>query len=43
MMPRDIFKNKKIHLGFDPKIITKKFLNTFFGKSQKLSLPLKKI
>ena len=41
MMPRDIFKNKKIHLGFDPKIITKKFLNTFFKKSKIKFLPLK--
>ena len=41
MMPRDIFKNKKIYLGFDPKIITKKFLNTFFKKSKIKFLPLK--
>ncbi len=38
-MPKDIFK-KKIKLGFDPRIVTKKFLNTFFKKSKITFLPL---
>ena len=29
-MPKNILKNKKITLGFDPKIFTEKFFNIFF-------------
>ena len=32
-MPSDILKNKKLSIGFDPKLFTKKTLNIFFGKS----------
>ena len=38
-MPKDVFK-KKIKLGFDPRIVTKKFLNIFFKKSKITFLPL---
>ena len=30
-MPKDILKNKKYIIGFDPKIFTKKILSTFFN------------
>ncbi len=32
-MPNDILKNKKILIGFDPKLFTKKTLNIFFGRN----------
>ncbi len=32
--PNDILKGKKISIGFDPKLITKKFLTIFFGKNK---------
>ena len=32
-MPSDILKNKKLLIGFDPKLFTKKTLKIFFGKS----------
>ena len=32
-MPSDILNNKKLLIGFDPKLFTKKTLNIFFGKS----------
>ena len=32
-MPNDILKNKKMSIGFDPKLFTKKTLNAFFGKN----------
>ena len=36
-MPKDIFKNRKLTLGFDPNILTNKFLKDFFNiKSLKL-------
>ena len=28
-MPKDIFKNKKLKIGFDPNILTNKFLDNF--------------
>ena len=31
-MPSDILKDKRISIGFDPKLFTKKHLNAFFGK-----------
>ena len=31
-MPYDIFKNKKLLIGFDPKLFTKKTTNLFFNK-----------
>ncbi len=41
-MPKDILKDKKLKLGFDPKIITKNFLNTFFKKLNISFHPLKR-
>ena len=32
-MPRDILKSKKLTIGFDSKLLTKKTLNIFFGKN----------
>ena len=32
-MPNDILKNKKISIGYDPKLFTNKTLNIFFGKN----------
>ena len=32
-MPHEVLKGKKISIGFDPKLLTKKSLSTFFGKS----------
>ena len=39
-MPSDILKNKKISIGFDPKLFTKKTLNIFFGKNNCKCKPL---
>ena len=33
-MPNEILKTKKLLIGFDPKLLTKKFLSLFFGKSK---------
>ena len=33
-MPYDILKNKKLIIGFDPKIFTKKILKIFFKKNK---------
>ena len=41
LLPKDIFKNKKITLGFDPKIITKKFIINFFKNTNIKFLSLK--
>jgi Xaa-Pro aminopeptidase len=32
-LPKNILKNKKLKIAFDPKLLTKKFLNYFFGKT----------
>lgn len=32
-MPNDILRNKKISIGYDPKLFTNKTLNIFFGKN----------
>ncbi len=32
-MPKDLLKNKRLLIGFDPKLLTKKTLKTFFCKS----------
>ena len=32
-MPRDIFKNKILTIGFDPKLFTTKMIATFFNKT----------
>ena len=31
--PNEVLKNKKLNIGFDPKLFTKKNLNIFFGKT----------
>jgi Xaa-Pro aminopeptidase len=41
-LPKKILKNKKIKIGFDPKLFTKKSLNFFFDKTNCQYLPLKK-
>ena len=35
-MPKNISNKKKLLIGFDPKLITKKMLKIFFGKNFKL-------
>ena len=40
-MPYDILKGKKISIGFDPKLFTKKTLNMFFGKNSCKLKPIK--
>ena len=39
-LPVDILKNKKLKIGFDPKLFTKKSLNIFFGKTDCQYIPL---
>ena len=41
-MPSDILKNKKLTIGFDPKLFTKQFLNVFFKNKNCKFKPLKK-
>ena len=41
-LPRDILKNKNLKIGFDPKLFTKKTLNSFFGKTNCNYIPLNK-
>ena len=41
-LPKKILKNKKLKIGFDPKLLTKKSLNIFFGKTNCEYLPLEK-
>ncbi len=36
IMPKDLLKRKKLLIGFDPKLITKKTLKIFFGDNIKL-------
>ena len=40
-MPYNILKNKKISIGFDPKLFTKKTLDTFFERSSCELKPIK--
>ena len=40
-MPSDILKNKKLTIGFDPKLFTKQFLNIFFKNKNCKFKPLK--
>ena len=40
--PNDILKNKKLKIGFDPKLFTKKTLNIFFGKTNCKYVPIEK-
>ena len=39
-LPGDIFKNKKLSIGFDPKLFTKRSLSIFIGKSKCKYKPL---
>ena len=39
-MPKNILKNKKIALGFDPKILTKKVSEYLFGGTKIKLIPL---
>ena len=32
-MPNDILRNKKLNIGFDPRLFTKKTIKIFFGKN----------
>ena len=41
-MPYDILKRKKILIGFDPRLFTKKTLNTFFAKTTCKFKPINK-
>ena len=40
-MPSDVLKNKKLTIGFDPKLFTKKSLNIFFKKNSCKFKPIK--
>ena len=40
-MPKDILKNKKLSIGFDPKLITKKTLDIFFASKNCRFKPIK--
>ena len=39
-MPNDILRDKKISIGFDPNLFTKKFLSIFFGKNKCIYKPI---
>ena len=39
-LPKKILKNKKLKIGFDPKLFTKKTLDIFFGKTNCNYIPL---
>tara|TARA_X000000950_G_scaffold100238_1_gene126744 strand:- start:25 stop:1743 length:1719 start_codon:yes stop_codon:yes gene_type:complete len=39
-MPYEILKGKKISIGFDPNLFTRKTLSTFFGKSECIYKPI---
>ena len=41
-LPREVLKNKKLKIGFDPKLFTKKSLNIFFRKTNCKYIPLNK-
>ena len=41
-MPKDILKNEKLIIGFDPKLLTKQNLNLIFGKNHCVYKPLNK-
>ena len=40
-MPKDIFKEKKHSIGYDPNLLTKNFFDIFFKKTSIKFLPLK--
>jgi Xaa-Pro aminopeptidase len=39
-LPKNFLKNKSLKIGFDPKLFTKKTLNTFFGQTSCKFIPL---
>ena len=39
-MPNDILREREISIGFDPNLLTKKFLTTFFGKNKCIFKPI---
>ena len=39
-MPNDILREREISIGFDPNLITKKFLSVFFGKNKCIYKPI---
>ena len=39
-MPKDVFKDKKFTIGYDPNLLTKNFFNIFFKKTNFKFLPL---
>ena len=39
-MPHDVLKKKKLIIGFDPKLFTRKSLSVLFGKSRSIYKPL---
>ena len=41
-LPKQILKNKKLTIGFDPKLFTRKILSIFFGKSKCKFKPINK-
>ena len=41
-LPGEVLKNKKLKIGFDPELFTKKSLNIFFGKTNCKYVPLDK-
>jgi len=41
VLPNDILKNKKLKIGFDSKLFTRKSLNVFFGKTNCKYIPIK--
>ena len=41
-LPRNILKNKKLKIGFDPRLFTNKSLNIFFGKTNCKFIAIKK-
>ena len=41
LFPSDVLKNKKLKIGFDPKLFTRKTIGTFFSKTNCKLIPLK--
>ena len=41
-LPRDVLKKKKLRIGFDAKLFTRKSLNIFFGKTNCKYVPIEK-
>jgi Xaa-Pro aminopeptidase len=41
-LPAEVLKNKKLRIGFDPELFTRKSLNIFFGRTNCKYIPLNK-